>query len=145
MEKKKYQDLVNNTVPLPDKKGNLVISFISGGIIGMVSEIIRLLLINYFSVKNTDAISIILFGLILLSCFLTAFCDYDKLVIKFKAGLIIPITGFAHSVQSSIMDYKKDGLITGMGSNYFKLAGSVILYGLVSAFILALLKGILYG
>ena len=34
-----------------------------------------------------------------------------------------------------IQEYKKDGLITGLGSNFFKLAGSVILYGIISAFI----------
>ena len=66
----------------------------------------------------------------------------DSLFTKFKCGLIIPITGFAHSIASSIIDYKKEGLIN-IGSNTFKLAGSVILYGIVSAIILTLIKVIL--
>ncbi len=64
---------------------------------------------------------------------------------KAKAGLLIPTTGFAHSVASSALDYKKEGLVTGLGSNFFKLAGSVILYGILSAFILVIVKVIIGG
>jgi len=145
MEKHKYQELVKNTTPKPKRMKHAITSFIVGGIIGSVSEIIRLLMINYFNIKSSDTVSLIILLLIFLACLMTAFFDFDKLVIKFKAGLIIPITGFAHSIQSSALDYKKDGLITGLGSNFFKLAGSVILYGIVSAFIFCIIKVVLYG
>lgn len=62
-----------------------------------------------------------------------------------NCGLIIPTSGFAHSVASSALEYKKDGLITGLGSNFFKLAGSVILYGIISSFILVIVRLILVG
>lgn len=73
---------------------------------------------------------------------ITALGKADLLFHKFKCGLIIPITGFAHSIASCILDYKKEGLIN-MGSNTFKLAGSVILYGITSAVILTIIKVIL--
>ena len=60
-------------------------------------------------------------------------------------GVIIPITGFAHSMQSAILDYKKEGLIYGFGSNMFRLAGSVILYGVVSSYIFGIIRLILGG
>ena len=50
-----------------------------------------------------------------------------------------------HSIRLKKWDYKKEGLITGLGSNFFKLAGSVILYGILSSFILVLLKVIIHG
>lgn len=145
MEKREYQELVKNTTPKPRKLTHSILAFLSGGILGSICEIFRALLVNYYNFKNSDAVSIVIFTLIVLSCFMTAFFDFDKWVVKFKAGLIIPITGFAHSIQSSSMDYKKDGLITGLGANFFKLAGSVILYGMVSAFILSILKVVFYG
>lgn len=145
MEKREYQELVKNTTPKPMKLTHSILAFLSGGILGSICEIFRALLVNYYNFKNSDAVSIVIFTLIVLSCFMTAFFDFDKWVVKFKAGLIIPITGFAHSIQSSSMDYKKDGLITGLGANFFKLAGSVILYGMVSAFILSILKVVFYG
>ena len=145
MEKREYQELVKKTTPKPRKMTHSVLAFLSGGILATLCEILRALLVNYYHFKNNDAVSIVIFILIVGACLMTAFFDFDKWVIKFKAGLIIPITGFAHSIQSSAMDYKKDGLITGLGSNFFKLAGSVILYGIVSSFIFAILKVVFYG
>ena len=145
MQKKDYQKLVYEMTPKPKKIYHALLAFLSGGLVGTISEIIRLILVNYYNIQNTNAISIVILFLIIIACFLTAFCDFDKYVIKYKAGLIIPITGFAHSIQSSALDYKKDGLITGLGSNFFKLAGSVILYGVVSAFVFTIIKVMFYG
>ena len=145
MNKISYKKIVDDNTPKPDKINNALLAFLSGGIIGAVGEILKLLLVNYYNFKNTDAISIVLFITIIAACFLTAFYDFDKYVIKYQAGLFVPITGFAHSIESSAMDYKKDGLITGLGANFFKLAGSVILYGIVSSFIFCILRVIFYG
>ncbi len=145
MEKKEYQRIVKETTPKPNKMSNSITAFLSGGIIGAICETIRALLVNYYNFKNDTAVSIIILSLIMFACFFTAFLDFDKWVIKLKAGLIVPITGFAHSIQSSALDYKKDGLITGLGANFFKLAGSVLLYGIVSAFIFCILKVMFYG
>lgn len=145
MEKREYQELVKNTTPKPKKMTHSILAFLSGGILAAICEILRSLLINYYHLKNNDAVSIVIFILIVFACFMTAFFDFDKWVMKFKAGLIIPITGFAHSIQSSALDYKKDGLITGLGANFFKLAGSVILYGIVSSFVFAIIKVVFYG
>ena len=87
--------------------------------------------------------------IILIMIFLASFCTalgfFDKLVSKFKCGLLIPITGFAHSIASSILDYKNEGFIYGFGSNVFKLAGSVLLYGIVAAVTMAMIRYLLGG
>ena len=145
MEKKEYQSLVKEITPKPKKTNHILLAFLSGGLIGSFAEIMRLMLINFYNLKNNYAVSIVMFTVIILACFFTAFLDMDKWVMKFKAGLIVPITGFAHSISSSAMDYKKDGLVTGVGSNFFKLAGSVILYGIISAFIFCIIKVVFYG
>ena len=86
----------------------------------------------------------IVFFIFLASLF-TAFGFFDKWVTKLKCGLLIPITGFAHSMTSSSMDYKREGFIYGIGSNMFKLAGTVILYGVVSAYIFGFIRLIIMG
>ena len=83
--------------------------------------------------------------LILIASFLTALGFFDNLVSKVGAGLFLPTTGFAHSITSSALDYKKDGMITGLGSSFFKLAGSVLLYGILGGFFFAVLGVIIYG
>ena len=143
MNKEEYSDLVKRTTPKPKILNNALISFVCGGIMGALSQII----ICFFkkSLELDVAITINCTIFILLAVLLTGFDIFDDFISKYKFGLIIPITGFAHSIASSLMDYRKDGLINGLGSNAFKLAGSVLLYGSISAIVLALFRGIIYG
>ena len=79
MEKREYQKLVKDITPKPKKMCHTIYAFLSGGLLGALCEILRALLINYYNLKNSDAVSIILFLLIIGACFLTAFYDFDKL------------------------------------------------------------------
>lgn len=143
MKKEEYLKMVDGLTPKPKKAKNVLYAFLSGGIIGASSEVLRLLILNIFHVS--DKASFMWVGLILIitACFLTIIHVFDHMAAKYQAGIIVPTTGFAHSMQSAILDYKKDGLITGMGGNAFKLAGSVILYGVISAFFLVIVKVII--
>ena len=129
-----YQELVDSVTPKEKKKKNMMIAFFSGGVMGLLSE----LLVNVFDVN------VMLIIWIVIASILTGMGVFDDFVDKFKMGVIIPITGFSHSITSSSIDYKSEGFITGIGSNYMKLAGSVILYGIVSATIFATIRGLLW-
>lgn len=83
--------------------------------------------------------------LITISSILTATGIFDTMVTKLKCALIIPITGFAHSMTSAAIEYKNEGLIMGIGANIFKLAGTVILYGVVSVYIFGILRLLIMG
>ena len=56
------------------------------------------------------------------------------------AGTFIPITGFANSMTSSAMESKAEGFVAGIGSNMFRLAGTVITYGVVSAYLIGVIR-----
>ncbi len=140
MNTRKYQSMIEELTPKENKLTNMLISFISGGIIGLIGTFLFLRFQSSYSEELS--ISFTLLVLIVTISLITALGKADSLFVKFKCGLIIPITGFAHSIAASIIDYKKEGLIN-IGSNTFKLAGSVILYGIVSAVILTLIKVIL--
>ena len=143
MDKNEYLKIVKKFTPHEDNQKDYILAFISGGAIGMTGEIIRLFLINNYHISKPDATSYVILIAIFVSALLTCIGKFDTIIEKFKSGIIIPITGFAHSVTSSALDYKHDGLITGLGSNYFKLAGSVILYAIVSGFFMGILKVVL--
>lgn len=142
MNKKKYQQLVEELTPKENKLATMLIAFVVGGVIGLVSNFIYLKLLVYY--QKDLAISFTLLILIVITAFFTALGFADNLFSKLKCGLIIPITGFAHSVASCIIDYKREGFLN-MGSNAFKLAGSVLLYGIVFAVTLTLVKVVLNG
>lgn len=140
-----YENIVKNNLPKEDKKKNYLIAFFIGGLIGLFGEGLVNLYIYILNIPNDIASSLMLITLIFLSSLFTSLGFFDNWVNFAKCGLIIPITGFAHSMTSAGLEYKKDGPIFGLGSNVFKLAGSVIFYGVSSAFILGLIKYILRG
>ena len=74
-----------------------------------------------------------------MAAFTTGLGVYDKVAKHAGAGLFVPITGFSNALTSSALECKHEGLIYGIGSNMFKLAGSVITYGIVSAILLSLI------
>lgn len=145
MDKEEYKKLVKEMSPKEPKLRNAIVAFLVGGLIGFLGEVIVNILMKSFGLARVDSLAWLAFIVIVFATFMTAIGKFDNWVCKAKCGLIIPTTGFAHSVQSAALDYKKDGLVTGIGANVFKLAGSVILYGIVSAFFLVLLKVVLYG
>ncbi len=145
MNKDEYQKLVKSLSPKEPKLKNALVAFGVGGLVGFIGEVIVRILMESFGLSRVDSCAWLAFILILFASFMTAIGKFDNLVMKAKCGLIIPTTGFAHSIQSAAIDYKKDGLVTGIGANIFKLAGSVILYGIVSAFFLCLIKVAIYG
>ncbi len=145
LNKAEYKELVNKYNPKEPRLKNFLISFIIGGFLGLFSEVFVDLLMKGFAISETMSFTILVIIMIFIASFFTALGFFDNWVTKLKCGLIIPTTGFAHSVTSSALDYKKDGLITGLGANFFKLAGSVILYGIISSFILVIIKVVFYG
>lgn len=143
--KENYNSIVNKHTPKEDRLKNSLIVFFTGGIIGILSE----LLLNCYSVwlslpKKESGILVILTWIIIASL-LTAFGVFDLLVRIFKSALLTPITGFAHSMTSAALDYKTEGLVLGIGANIFKLAGSVILYGVVSVYVFGILRILVLG
>ena len=145
MNKEEYQKLVKKYEPKENKVENTVYAFLIGGLVGFIAEGLIILLMNIFNLSRLIAASWTCLIIIFASSLFTALGFFDNWMTKAKAGLLLPTTGFAHSVSSSALDYKKEGLITGLGSNFFKLAGSVILYGILSAFILVIVRVIIGG
>ena len=74
--------------------------------------------------------------LILLSILLTGTGIYPLLAKWGGAGALVPITGFANSVAAPAIEYKKEGQVFGIGCKIFTIAGPVILYGIVTSWVL---------
>ena len=113
-------------------------AFFFGGLLCLIGEIILVILKKFVSVD--DANLYLLLIMISLSAILSAIGIYDNIGQLAKCGLAIPITGFANACVSAAMEYKKEGLVLGIGSNCLKLAGSVIVLGTVSAIIVSTIR-----
>lgn len=144
MNKQRFNDIVKKTENKKDKLGRAVIAFISGGIVAIIGQGFYDLYTLALKVEAKDAISLMLVSIIFITALLTGFGVFDKIAQKTGAGTFIPISGFANSLTSSALESKSEGLIYGIGSNMFKLAGSVITYGIVSAYILGIIRYIVH-
>ncbi|MBQ8733703.1 MAG: stage V sporulation protein AC [Anaerotignum sp.] len=113
-------------------------AFVSGGIICTIGQ----LLLNLYTAMDISEkkaalwVSITLIGL---SALLTALGIYEKLGKFCGAGTIVPITGFANSVVSPAIEFKKEGMVFGMAAKMFIVAGPVIVYGTLTSMLVGLI------
>ena len=145
MENKKYKEIVDKHKPDEKRTQNAVVAFITGGLIGALGQVLVETYSYWLDISTKDASVFMIVTLVGIASLFTAFGFFDRWVTFAKCGLIIPITGFAHSMTSAGIEYKKEGPIYGLGSNVFKLAGSVILYGIVSAWFFGMIRFFFFG
>lgn len=145
MDKKRYNDLVNKHMPKENKVYNVMKAFIVGGSIGVVGQLLIDIYVHILDIPKNEANTYMIITLIFFAALFTAIGFFDNFVMWAKAGLIVPITGFAHAMTSAAIEYRKEGLITGIGSNIFKITGSVILYGVVAAYVFGIVRYLLFG
>ncbi len=109
-------------------------AFFSGGIICTIGEFLiefyKNLGMNEADAALSNSITLIFFAVLL-----TGLGVYNKLGKFCGGGTIVPITGFANSVASPAIEFKKEGWIFGVGAKMFTVAGPVIVYGTLTSVI----------
>lgn len=145
MINKKYDEIVEKHKPKEKKSKNLLIAYLTGGLVGAFGEGLIEMYCFFWHISRSESSVYMIITLIFIGALFTALGFFDKWVNFAKCGLLIPITGFAHSIMSASLEYKKEGPIFGIGSNTFKLAGSVIVYGVVSAWTFGVIRLLIGG
>ncbi|HKM01471.1 MAG TPA: stage V sporulation protein AC [Sedimentibacter sp.] len=138
--KDNYKKVVEELTPKNKMLKNCIMAFVFGGTICLVGEIINDSFVSWLGLSDEEASPMTSVVLIGISALLTGLGWYDKLGKIGGAGTVVPITGFANSVVSPALEYKREGLILGTASNIFKLAGPVLLFGYFASFIAGLLS-----
>ena len=139
MSKKEYNAYVQRLAPKSPIWKDLLNAFWTGGLICVLGQLIQ----NGCTAAGLDkdaAGSATAISLIFLSAVLTALSVYNCIAKFAGAGTLVPITGFANSVVSPAMEYRSEGLVTGMAAKMFTIAGPVIVYGTVAS----VLYGVIY-
>ncbi len=143
MSNDEYDELVNSVIEHESPLKNISIAFLSGGIIGVIAELISNIFINTFNMNISDGYLCTTILFIVVGSILTGLGFFDKLLSICKCGLIVPSTGFANTMTSSAMDTRNEGFIKGIGASMFKLTGSIILYGILFGIIFGFIRSVL--
>ncbi len=122
---------------------NCIKAFFVGGLICLIGQAIQTFFIYNFDFTEQTAGNPTVAVMIFLSMLLTGFGVYDRLAQFGGAGSAVPVTGFGNAVISAAIEHRTEGFVLGVGGNMFKLAGSVIMFGVFSAFVIATIKTIL--
>ena len=138
-DKNEYKQYVEKISPKPTYLKNIVMAFLVGGLICCIGQGIKDFYMKIINLDKLAAASATSMTLIFLGAILTGLGVYDLIGKRAGAGSIIPITGFANSIVSPAMEFKKEGYVTGVGANLFKIAGPVLVYGVSTSIICGLL------
>lgn len=135
-----YQDFAKDREPKRPVLKNCVRAFLVGGLICAFGQVIQMFFIKYFNFTEKTAGNPTVAVLIMISVLLTGFGVYDHIAQWAGAGTAVPITGFANTIASASIEHRTEGYVLGVGGNMFKLAGSVIAFGVFSAFVVSIIK-----
>ena len=72
MEKKKYQELVNKHMPTETRSQNAFIAFVTGGMVGVIGQLLTEFYSSFFDISTKDASTFMLVTLIFLVSLFTA-------------------------------------------------------------------------
>lgn len=140
----KYQAKAKKAEPKPDYFRNAISAFFSGGLVCLLGQA----LIDFYSqimkVPPKEAANPATATMILIGALLTGFGVFDNLAKYAGAGLAVPVTGFANSVVSSALEFREEGLVYGVCAKMFTLAGAVITFGVITAFVFGLIHAIFH-
>lgn len=134
MNKKEYSEYVSKTSPKSKHFSTMFAAFWVGGLICCIGQsIFDTIQALLPLVPDDDIWAITTLVMIFLGSTLTALGVYDKIGRYAGGGSIIPITGFANSVTSPAMEYKREGIIFGLMSKMFVIAGPIIVSGIAAS------------
>lgn len=134
-----YRQHVERVTPKYSLPLQMLKAFIMGGIICLIGQFILNYATDRMGLDKETAASWCSMLLVLVSVLLTGFNLYPKLVEWGGGGALVPITGFANSVASAAIEYQKEGQVFGIGCKIFTIAGPVILFGIVTSWVLGII------
>lgn len=140
-----YQAYAKAREPKRSVLYNCFKAFLVGGTISLIGQGLQWMFMTYFEFDEVSAGNPTVAVLIMVSALLTGFGVYDHIAQWAGAGSAIPVTGFANTIASASIEHRSEGYVLGVGGNMFKLAGSVIAFGVFSAFVIAIIKIIIQG
>ncbi len=138
--KKEYSDYVERKSKKSPILRDTVSAFIIGGLLCCIGQFFSDFYTNTLGLDTETSKSAVSVTMIFLGALFTGLDIYKRIAKYAGAGTIVPITGFANSIVSPAMEFRREGMILGLAAKMFVVAGPVIVYGIsTSVFI-----GIIY-
>ncbi len=140
MDRNTYRRYADAHAPRSPIVRNCIIAFFIGGLICTLGQGLKMIYMDVCGINPEDAATLTSVSLVFLAALLSGLGIFDKIAKFAGAGTLVPFTGFANAVVSPAIDCRAEGVILGVGTKIFTVAGPVLLYGILSGSI----YGVLY-
>jgi len=137
-----YLKLVEQLTPKSDLGKGLFRAFWVGGVICIIGQLVTDVGKGWLMLSQEDAQILTVIVMVFLGSVATGIGVYDRIGKYAGAGSIVPITGFANSIVASAMEFRREGLVLGVGAKLFLIAGPVLVYGIGSSIIVGIIAWI---
>ncbi|CAB1128691.1 mechanosensitive channel; stage V sporulation protein AC [Candidatus Hydrogenisulfobacillus filiaventi] len=144
LTREEYRRLVSRQQPKKPLVRNLWWAFAIGGTIAEVGQAI-LWGFTRLGLPQKEALSATAVVLVGLGALLTGLGWYDAITKLGGMGGSLPITGFANAMVAPAMEYRREGLVLGIGARLFTIAGPVLTYTLLAGFVVGFIGYFLAG
>ncbi len=140
---KVYNAYIMQAMPKTNVAKGCIRAFWVGGLICAIGQGIIQLGMDVFHMKSIDARGLASICLIIVGAVLTGIGIFDQIGKYAGAGSVVPITGFSNGIVAPAIEYKREGLVLGIGANLFKIAGPVLVCGISASVVYGLIYYVL--
>ena len=134
-----YSWLTDRLSPPSPLGSGLFQAFWVGGLICTLGQGVMDIGTHLLQMTARDASTLAGITLIFLTALLTGLGVFDKIGKYAGAGSFVPITGFANAMVSPALEFRREGLVLGVGAKLFTIAGPVLVYGVSASVIYGLI------
>ncbi len=126
----RYAKLVDKLSPKSPLAQGLWRAFLTGGVICAIGQVFIEIGLRYLDMTVTTSTTFGSMMIVFITAVLTGVGVFDKIGQYGGAGAFVPISGFANAMVSPAMEFRREGLVLGLGAKLFSIAGPVLVWGI---------------
>ena len=139
-----YDALTKQASPRSKLWQGLLRSFWVGGLICVLGQGIADVGTGLLKMTTSDGYCFTAIVLVFLTAVLTGIGVFDRIGQYAGAGSFVPITGFANAVVSPAVEFRREGMVLGLGAKLFTIAGPVLVYGISASVLVGIVYAFIY-
>ncbi|MCL2082996.1 MAG: SpoVA/SpoVAEb family sporulation membrane protein [Oscillospiraceae bacterium] len=134
MTKSEYTKYAEKKAPKSKVWRDTLVAWASGGTVCVIGQILVNVFVRY-GMPQKLAFTTASIVLIFIAALLTALHIYDSIAKWAGGGMLVPITGFSNAMTAPAMEFKSEGMVSGLAVKMFSIAGPVIVFGILASIV----------
>lgn len=140
----RYEQMTRQASP-PSRMGQGVFrAFWVGGLVCTLGQLAADIAVQLMKMSPSDGYCFAAIVLVFLTAVLTGAGVFDRIGQYAGAGAFVPITGFANAMVSPALEFRREGMVLGLGAKLFTIAGPVLVYGIGASVLVGLAYAVIW-